>query len=81
MSPWTFNIKFPYDTQFIFGFLMFVAGDDGNLELLTQGPTPRYLAPVYGISPYYLTNPSILGGACSDLNPHVGTYYLSAMMS
>jgi hypothetical protein len=26
MGPWTFNIKFPYDTQFIFGSVMLVAG-------------------------------------------------------
>jgi hypothetical protein len=81
MAPWTFNIKFPYDTQFIFGSLMFAVGDDGNLELLTQGPAPRHFTLVYGISPYYPTNPSTSGGACSGLNPHAGLYYLSAMTS
>jgi hypothetical protein len=41
MAPWTFNIKFTYATQFTFGSLMFVVGEDGNLELLTQGPAPK----------------------------------------
>jgi hypothetical protein len=36
MAPWTFNVKFSYDTQFIFGSLMFNAREDGDLELLTQ---------------------------------------------
>jgi hypothetical protein len=48
MAPWTFNIKFPYDTQFTFGSLMFAAGKDGNHELLTRGPAPERLAPIYG---------------------------------
>jgi hypothetical protein len=81
MAPRTFIIKFPYDTQFIFGSLMFVAGDDENLDLLTQGPTPRHLTPVYGVYPNYLVNPSTSGGAYSDLNFHAGPYYLFAMTS
>jgi hypothetical protein len=48
MAPWTFNIKFPYGTQFIFASLMFVIGEDENLKLLTRGPAPRHLTPVYG---------------------------------
>jgi hypothetical protein len=81
MASSTFNIKFLYDTQFIFGSLIFAAGEDGNLELLTQGPAPRHLVPVYGVSLNYPADPSILGGACSSLNPHAGPYYLSAMTS
>jgi hypothetical protein len=81
VTPWTFRIKFPYGTQFIFGLLMFVIGKDKNLELLTRGPGPRHPAPVYGVSPYYPVNPFTSGGACSDLNPHAGPYYLSAMTS
>jgi hypothetical protein len=81
MAPWTFNIEFSYDTQFIFRFLMFTVGDDENLELLTQGLAPRHLASVYGVSPYYPTDPSTSGGACLGLNPRVGSYYLSAMTS
>jgi hypothetical protein len=60
---------------------MFAAGDDRNLELLTQGLAPRHLASIYGVSPYYPANPSISGEACSGLNPHTGSYYLSAITS
>jgi hypothetical protein len=28
--------------------MMFAVGEDENLELLTQGPAPKRLAPVYG---------------------------------
>jgi hypothetical protein len=31
MPPWTFSIKFPYDTEFTFESLMFTAGEDENL--------------------------------------------------
>jgi hypothetical protein len=47
MAPWTFSIKFPYDTQFIFRSLMFTAREDRSLELLTQGPAPKHPASVY----------------------------------
>jgi hypothetical protein len=80
MTSWTISIKFSYDNQFIFRSMMFVAGDDGNLELLTRGPTPRH-EPVYGQASYLLIDPSTSGRACSGLNPHVGSYYLSVMMS
>jgi hypothetical protein len=42
MARWTFTVKFSYDTQFIFGSLMFAAGEDGDLKLLTRGPTPSH---------------------------------------
>jgi hypothetical protein len=57
---------------------MFAIGEDRNLELLTRGLAPRHPMPVYGIAPYYPVDPSTLGGAYLDLNPHVGSYYLSA---
>jgi hypothetical protein len=81
MAPWTFIIKFPYGTPFIFESLMFATGEDENLELLTQGPVPRHLAPVYGVSPYYPTDPSTSGRTCSGLNPQRWSYYLSATTS
>jgi hypothetical protein len=74
-------VEFPYDTQFIFRSLIFAAGEDGNLELLTRGPASRHPVSVYGITPYYPIDPSTSGGACSCLNPHVGLYYLSLMTS
>jgi hypothetical protein len=49
MTPCTFSIKFSYGTQFTFGSLMFAAREDRNIELLTQGPTPKCLTPVYGV--------------------------------
>jgi hypothetical protein len=52
MAPWTFSIKFSYDTQFTFGSLIFVVEEDGNLELLTQGPPPKHSTLVYGQAPY-----------------------------
>jgi hypothetical protein len=78
MAPWTFSIKFPYVTQFTFRSLMYVTGEDEILELLTQGPTPKYLAPVYGRAPYLPASSSTSGGNCSGLNPYVGTYHRAA---
>jgi hypothetical protein len=37
MSPWSFNLKFPLGTQFTFGSLTFVAGEDEDLKMLPQG--------------------------------------------
>jgi hypothetical protein len=84
MASWTFNMKFPNVTQFLFGSLMFAVGEDGNLELLTWGPTPTHPRSVYGKAPYYPVDPSTSStssGAYSGLNPRVGSYYLSAMTS
>jgi hypothetical protein len=81
MAPWTFSIMFPCGTQFIFRSLMFTAGEDGNLELLTQGPVPKHLVPVYGKTPHYPANSSTSGGACSGMNPYAEPYYLTAMTS
>jgi hypothetical protein len=81
IASWTFIIKFPYDTQFIFESLMFAVREDGNLELLTRGPILRHPAPVYEKSPYYPADPSTSGRACSGLNPYTRMYYLSVMTS
>jgi hypothetical protein len=74
----------PYDTQFLFGSLMFTIGEDGKLDLLTWGPAPSRLAPVYRKASYFLTDSSTSltsGGVYSGLNPHAWLYYLSAMMA
>jgi hypothetical protein len=81
MTPWTLRVKFPYDTQFIFGSLIFSAGEDENLDLLTQGPVPMHPAPICGKASYYPADPSTSGKTCSGLNPYVAPYYLSAMTS
>jgi hypothetical protein len=84
MAPCTFSVKFSYDTQFIFKSMMFTAGEDGNLELLAQGPAPSHPRPLYGKASYYPTYPLTLSASdnvCSDLNPHEESYYLAAMTS
>jgi hypothetical protein len=81
MAHWTFSVKFTYDTQFIFRSLMFTAGEDRNFELLTRGLAPIHPRLVYGKVPYYSADPSTSGGACSGLNPHARSDYLSAMTS
>jgi hypothetical protein len=78
MAPGIFSVKFPYDTQFTFGSLMFAVREDGNLELLTHGPTLKQLALVYGHAPYLSASSSTSGGACSDLNPYAGPYHPAA---
>jgi hypothetical protein len=75
MAPWTFNVKFPYNTQFIFGSLTFAMGEDGNLKLLTPGPAPERLTSVYGQAPYPPTISSTSDGAYSGLNPYAGPYH------
>jgi hypothetical protein len=60
---------------------MFIAGKDGNLELLTQGPALKHHALVYGQAPYLPTDPSISGGVCSGLNPYTWLYYCSVTTS
>jgi hypothetical protein len=36
MAPWVYDEKFLVGTQFLFGTLMFTAGEDENLELQVQ---------------------------------------------
>jgi hypothetical protein len=52
--------------------LMFISEEDGNLELLARGRSPRHRELIYGEAPYYPIDPSVIlasGGACLDLNP------------
>jgi hypothetical protein len=74
MAPWTFNVKFPYVTQFTFRSLTFAAGEDGNLKMLPPGSAPVRLALVYGQAPCLLGITSISDGACSGLDPYAGSY-------
>jgi hypothetical protein len=57
---------------------MFAAGEDGNLELLTQGLAPKCLMPMYGHAPYLLTSSSTSGSACSGFNPYAEPYHHAA---
>jgi hypothetical protein len=84
MAPWTFNAKFLYGTQFLFRSLMFAAGEDGNLKLLTRDLAPSQHQLVYGKALYYSADPSTSStsrGAYLGLNPCVGPYYLSSTTS
>jgi hypothetical protein len=45
MAPWTFDIKFPRDTEFTFESLTFAAGEDGDLRMLPPGEAAEHIAP------------------------------------
>jgi hypothetical protein len=65
MSPWTFNMKFPLNTRFTFGSLTFVAGEDGDLKMLSLRPAPEHPAPAPS---------STSDSTCSDLDLFAGLY-------
>jgi hypothetical protein len=65
MAPWTFDIKFPCDTQLTFGSLTFVAGEDRDLKMLPPGPAPEDLA---------LASLSTSSGSCSGSDHCAGSY-------
>jgi hypothetical protein len=65
MSPWTFDVKFPLDTQFTFGSQTFAAGEDGDLKMLPPGLTSKHPTPAPS---------SISGSTCSGLDPFAGLY-------
>jgi hypothetical protein len=74
LVPWTFDVKFPHDTQFTFGSLTFVAGEDGSLRMLPPRPTLERLASADGQAPSFLATSSTLGGACSGVESYAGLY-------
>jgi hypothetical protein len=45
MTPWTFDVKFPLGTKFIFGSLTFAVGEDGDLRMLPPGEATEHTAP------------------------------------
>jgi hypothetical protein len=65
MAPWSFDVKFPLGTQFTFGSLTFVAGEDGDLKMLPPRAVPEHPAPAPS---------STLGGTCSGSDPFAGLY-------
>jgi hypothetical protein len=71
MSPWSFDVKFPRDTQFTFESLTFVAGEDGDLKMLPPGTALEHPAP---------TPSSTSGGSCSGSDPFVGLYIRTAKL-
>jgi hypothetical protein len=54
---------------------MFATREDRNLELLTQGPAPKHITPVYGQASYILASSSTSSGARSGSNPYAGSYH------
>jgi hypothetical protein len=70
MAPCKFDIKFPLGTQFTFGSLTFVAGEDRDLKMLPPGP-PEHPTPAPS---------SASGGACSGLDLFVGLYICTAKL-
>jgi hypothetical protein len=71
MAPWSFDVKFPRSTQFTFGSLTFIAGEDGDLKILPPGTAPEHPAPAHS---------STSGGTCSDLDPFAGLYIRTAKL-
>jgi hypothetical protein len=71
MAPWSFDVKFPCGTQFTFGSLTFVAGEDGDLKMLPPGTAPEHPAPAPS---------STSGGTCSGSNPFAGLYIRTAKL-
>jgi hypothetical protein len=71
MSPWSFDVKFPLGTQFTFGSLTFVVGEDGDLKMLPPGTAPEHPAPAPS---------STSGGTCSGSDPFAGLYIRTAKL-
>jgi hypothetical protein len=73
-------VKFSYNTQFIFGSLTFVTGQNENFKMLPPRPAPEHLSPVYGQTPCLSAISSTSDGACSGLNPYTGPYIRTAKL-
>jgi hypothetical protein len=78
MAPWTYDVKFPLDTQFIFRSLTFAAGEDGELRMLPPRPAPERHWSTHGQAPWSPMTSSTSGGVCSSLNPFAGLYIRTA---
>jgi hypothetical protein len=72
MAP--LDVKFRCDTQFTFGLLTFVAGEDGGLKILPLEAALELLVLVQGPDPCSPANSSTLGGAYSGLDPCAGHF-------
>jgi hypothetical protein len=64
-------VKFPRGTQFTFGSLTFVTGEDRDLKMLSPGTMPEHPTPAPS---------STLDGTCSDLDPFAGLYIHTAKL-
>jgi hypothetical protein len=71
MAHWTFDMKFPLNTQFTSGSLMFAVGEDGDLKMLPPGPALEHPTPAPS---------STSGSTCSGLDPFAGLYIHTAKL-
>jgi hypothetical protein len=72
MAP--LDVKFPRGTQFTFGSLTFVTGEDGDLKMLPLEAALEHLVLVHGPDPCSPVNSSTLDGACSGWDLCAGLF-------
>jgi hypothetical protein len=70
MAP--LDVKFPRGTQFTFGSLTFVAGEDGDMKMLPLEAALQRLVLVHGPDPCSPANSPTSDGACSGSDPCAG---------
>jgi hypothetical protein len=71
MTLWTFDMKFPLVTQFTFGSLTFIVGEDRDLKMLPPGPAAEHPTPAPS---------STSGSTCSGLDSFAGLYIRTAKL-
>jgi hypothetical protein len=69
MASRTFDAKFPFSTQLTFGSLIFAAGENGELKMMSLGLAPGHLAP---------TSSSASGRSCAGPGRCAGSYIRTA---
>jgi hypothetical protein len=67
MAP--LDVKFPLDTQFTFGSLMFIMGEDGDLKMLPLEAALEHLVLERGSDPCSLANSSTSDNTYSRMDP------------
>jgi hypothetical protein len=65
MPPWTFDMKFPFGTQFTFGSLTFAVRENEDLKMLPPRPALEHPTPAPS---------STSGSTCSGSDPFAGLY-------
>jgi hypothetical protein len=71
MTHWTFDMKFPLDTQFIFRSLTFTIEEDGDIKMLLLGLASEHPTPAPS---------STSDSTCSNLDHFVGLYIRTAKL-
>jgi hypothetical protein len=80
MTPRTFDVKFPRDTQLTFGSLTFAAEENGNLKMLPPGAAPERIVSTHGKDLCRLTTSSTSGSACTCSDSCAGLYICTAKL-